>query len=278
MEAVHIPTSDGIELSAFLYECEKPSAVTIIHGATGVPVYYYKPFAEWLAQNHNQTVLIYAYRGTEKNSPAFLRNSPVTMADWGIGDQSAVLDYALQQFPDLGVKIIGHSLGGFCLPYHANADRVISHTAVNSGPAYWRAHPWHFFLQVIMFWFLLGPLATLVLGYLPGWLLGMKSNLPAGVFWQWRRWCTSPVFYECEWGGALPKPDLEKIKCPVRIIGTKDDVMIPPAQVKKLARYFPSAKTSFTEIDPASYGLKSIGHIGIFSARCKPVWDVLLEE
>ena len=160
MKPLTIQTSDQVALAASLVEHAKASGITVIHGATGVPYSYYGPFAEWLSQEKHHHVLFYEYRDSGPQSNADIKTSKVTMADWGITDQSAALDYAIERFPELPVHTIGHSLGGFCLPFHKNADKIISHTTVNSGLAYWPTHPWSYTPQVIMFWFVLGPLAA----------------------------------------------------------------------------------------------------------------------
>ncbi|MDJ0613546.1 MAG: alpha/beta hydrolase [Rhizobiaceae bacterium] len=276
MKPISILTTDDKELTGSLIEHPDPFGVTIIHGATGVPYQYYASFAKWYANEKNHHVLFYEYRDSGNLTKAQIRASKTKMADWGITDQSAALDYALENFPDLPIHTIGHSLGGFCLPFHKNADKVVSHTTVNSGLAYWPTHPWSFTLQVIMFWFVLGPLAVKILGYLPGILLGMKTNLPPNVYWQWRKWCTNPDLHEVEWGKELPQPDLQRFKGKLIIIGTKDDKTIPPARVFILDRFFPAAEVDKRLIEPAKLGLKSVGHIAIFSKHNAAAWPEII--
>jgi predicted alpha/beta hydrolase len=274
---VSFTASDGVTLAGSLFEVSTPEAITILHGATGVPVSYYQPFAEWYATHTNRAVLIYAYRDSDNPTVEQLRASKTTMADWGIRDQSAALDFMIDRFPSLPVHIIGHSLGGFCTPYHANADKITSLTGVNSGLAYWKATPASFMFQVILFWYLAGPALTKILGYMPGQLLGMKNGIPASVYWQWRAWCTHPCFYEPQWGKEVPKPDLTKFTGKLRLIASADDTIIPPLRVKELQRYYPCASSpSFEVLNPADFNVKSIGHIQIFSKRCKSVWPVLV--
>lgn len=276
MQSILIPTSDGIELKGVLVETSEPTGITIIHGATGVPFTYYKAFAEWLSVEKKHHVLFYEYRDSGDLSNAEIKASKVTMADWGITDQSAALDFAIKAYPNVPIHTIGHSLGGFCVPFHKNADKIVSHITVNSGLAYWPTHPWSYTLQVIMFWFILGPLAVKILGYLPGILLGMKSNLPSNVYWQWRKWCTNPDLHKIQWGKELPQPDLDNFKGKLTIFATKDDQVIPPKRVFILDRFYPTAKVEKRLLDPAEHGLKSIGHIAIFSKHCSPVWPEII--
>ena len=268
--------SDGATLKGTLFAPAKPVASVVIHPATGVPSKYYHAFARWLCNEKQINVLTYAYRDSEDISPADQKRSAVTMADWGIKDQAAALDHLLDEHGELPVHVIGHSLGGFCVPYHRNRDRITSLTAVNSGPANWLHHPWSSLPKVILFWFVVGPVLTWFKGSMPGFLLGMKNDIPSGVYWQWRRWCTNEKFFEIEWGMEIPKPDLQRFTAPLTLISAVDDDFIPPSRVKRLKRYYPSSVSSFVSINPKDHGLASIGHIAIFSKRCQAVWPSLV--
>ena len=277
MNEITLTASDGVELPGIVYEPKNPVAATVLHAATGVPYKYYAPFAEWLSSEHNRVVLIYAYRDSDNPTPEQLRKSKTVMSDWGILDQSAALDYLIGTYPELEIHTIGHSLGGFCVPYHENADRIVTHTGVNSGLAYWPTHPWNYIGQVIMFWFVLGPLATKLMGYLPGQFLGTKNGIPAGVYWQWRKWCTHRDFYEPEWGKALPKPDLQRFKGQLKLFTFSDDAVIPASRVQELTRFYPAASSTELEVlKPADFGLKSVGHIQVFSKKSSDVWPALI--
>lgn len=277
MPELEIPAADGVNLKAVVFEHPTATGVAIIHGATGVPFRYYAAFAEWYSGETGRHVYIYEYRDSGPLNRTQIRASKVTMADWGILDQSAVLDHAIARYPDLPVHTIGHSLGGFCIPFHENAHRITSHVGVNSGLAYWPRHPWHYLPQVILFWFVLGPLATLILGYLPGVLLGMKANLPSGVYWQWRRWCTNERLHEIDWGTRLPMPDPGKFTGDLIIVGASDDAIIPWERVTILDRFFPNAQSvERVLLDPANYGLNTIGHIAIFSPAKSATWKQLI--
>ncbi len=271
-------SDDGARLAGEWRFADVPRAVAVLHGATGVPAGYYGPFADWMAAQRRVHVLIYDYRDTGWSADGPVRRSRARMSDWGVGDQSAALDHALATFPDLPVWTIGHSLGGMCLAFHENADRIERHIAIASGPAHWTRHPWHFMPQVLAFWFLIGPLATRLRGYLPGAALGLKANLPAGVFWQWRRWCTSRGFHRVDWGGVMPEPQPGRVRCPVELVAFEDDVMIPPDRVRALAAFYPLAEISFRSIAPRAVGLKGIGHVAGFARRSAAAWPRMVPE
>ncbi|MEI8147293.1 MAG: alpha/beta fold hydrolase [Alphaproteobacteria bacterium] len=270
--------ASGAKLVGRLYEPSgAPRAAVVLHAATGVPQSYYAKFASWLATTEQVTVMTYDYRDFGESAVCSVRLSGASMVDWGVKDQSAALDALCERFPSLPIWVVGHSLGGMYLPFHTGADRVARVIAVAAGPAYWAKHPLSYMPQVILFWFLLGPIATWILGYLPGKRLGLGADLPAQVYWQWRRWCLSPAFNRADWGKALPNPDLKSVKADVTLVGIGDDVMIPPYFVRALANYYPAARIDYREIAPKDIGSSAIGHLRLFTERCRAAWPVIMK-
>ncbi len=274
---VQLSSAPGVILNGTLFLPEgSPRRVIALNGATGVPHGYYARFAAWLCETEQAVVLTYDYRDFGASAGGSLRTSRATMADWGFGDQSAAADFLLETYPDLPLWVIGHSLGGLFVPFYAQAERVERVIAVASGPAHWTGHPLHYLPTVLLFWWVLGPLATALLGYTPGRLLGFGSDLPKGVFWQWRRWCLSQRFYRPDWGGALPQPRFEAVRCPVTLVSVSDDVMLPPKTVARLQNFYPNADVDHRTITPASIGARQIGHIRLFADRNAAAWPSIL--
>jgi predicted alpha/beta hydrolase len=272
---VVVTCADGTALAGRLFEPDAPERAIVIHGATGVPRDYYARFAAWLSGVRNAAVLIYDYRDCGESAAGPTRAAKATMGVWGVEDQGAALGFLAGRYPELPLEVIGHSLGGMFLNFHQEAERVRRLTAVASGPANWRRHPASFTPLVLAFWFGVGPVLTRALGYTPGRMLGLGADLPAGVYWQWRRWCTSRPFYRVDWGAALPVPDLERVRCPVRLVGIADDPMITPAVVRDLAQFYPRAPIEHLVISPADAGTPKIGHLRIFSERSRAAWPIL---
>ena len=144
---------------------------------------------------------------------------------------------------------------------------------VASGKVHHSDHPWPYRAVALNFWFTLGPFATFLFGYLPGRALRVGEDLPAGVFWQWRKWCTSRDFYDADLGPRLPVPNWQS-GAKVRLHAFADDELIPPPQVGRLAQVF---GTDHVVIDPKDHGLVQIGHLGAFSRKNRAIWTVLLE-
>lgn len=276
-ESVSIPCEDGSVLSGqlFLPPCA-PKVAIVFHGATGVRQDFYAAFAEWLSRERNAAVLTYDYRDYGASATGPIKHAKATMAQWGVEDQSAALDYLCQRFPELPLEGIGHSIGGLFLAFHRKAHKMQRFTAIASGPAYWKRHPLTFMPSVIAFWFVVGPLLTKVLGYLPGRLIGLGADVPAGVYWQWRRWCITPHFHRQDWGEVLPMPDPASVQCQLSLVAISDDPMIPPDTVSRLATFYPMANTEYRIISPADAGTKAIGHIRVFSESCRTAWPKLI--
>lgn len=275
-EPVSFCAGDHALAGTLFHPATAPTATIVIHCATGVPQGYYRHFAAWVAERFAALVLTYDYRDFGQSETGTMRASTATMVDWGLHDQSAALDYLVARYPDLPVDVIGHSLGGQMLPFHAQAHRVRRLIAVASGLPYWSKHPAPYMPQVIAFWFLLGPPLVATLGYLPGKIAGLGADLPSGVYWQWRRWCVRHDYFLND--PKTPLPDMAPITAEVSLIALADDVMVPPPRVEALGRVYPAAEVQFDVISPGDLGLSSIGHIAPFSRKRAAVWPVLVQR
>lgn len=280
MEPVRIPAQGASLAGSVFCPGGTPRSVIVLHGATGIPQRFYRAFAAWLARRRQVVVLTYDYHdfGASADDVSATRRSTATMTDWGVHDQSAALAWVTATYPDLPIDVIGHSLGGMMLPFQEPADKVRAVVVIASGPAHWRKHPARYTPQVVAFWFGHAPLSVKALGYLPGKLSGFGADLPAGVYWQWRRWCVSANFYEGDYRTALPVPRPERLTGPMTFLAVADDVMIPPDRVEALQRYYPSAQRRFEVLRPADAGLRRIGHVGAFARRAEAIWPRIADS
>lgn len=262
----------GAQLVGTLISVTAPSLTVSINGATGVPASFYRPFARWLALQKNAAVLIWDYRDFGKSGAPY--RSPATMTDWAIADPTAIRLWLKARFPVLPLWVIGHSLGGMALAFQPGTSRISRIITLASGQGHVRDHPWPFQAFAWLLWYGIGPLSTVLLGYLPGRRLGLGNDLPKGVFWQWRRWLLDR--------GSLPAdPPLGGLQQPgyggpLTVIAIEDDQMIPPSAVRKLANWHPNAQAEHRILRPAEFGLPGIGHILVFSARNSAVWPTII--
>jgi predicted alpha/beta hydrolase len=273
VEDVRIPTGDGRTLIGRLYHPGMAACqAVVLHGGAGFPARFYQDFASWLASTHRTAVLIYDYRDFGWSLDRPLAQSNACLSDWGIRDQSAALSFLRERFPALPLRVLGHSLGGQWLAFHddvAHVDRVV---AVGSGPGFWRDHPYPMLPTVVAFWWLVGPLATRLAGYMPGRLLGLGADIPAGAYWEWRRLCLQRDLHRSEWGRGYPHPRLETARFKLTLVPIADDMLIAPHMVRKLPVFYPHAQLDEVLLSPAELGLKAIGHGGAFLARNQACW------
>ncbi len=247
----------------------------MLHGGVGFPARSYQDFAAWFSSHYQAAILTYDYRDFGWSLNATVAGSDARLSDWAIIDQVAALAFLSDRFPDLPPRIIGHSLGGQWLAFHEGISRVDRVAAVASGPGFWLDHPWPMRLRAAAFWWLLGPAAAGLAGYLPGRALGLGADLPAGVYWEWRKLCLRRGFHREEWGRAYPQPSLEAARFKLTLIPIADDMTIAPHMVRKLPAFYPHAQISEVLLDPGQLGLKAIGHGGAFKAHNKACWPLI---
>lgn len=253
-----------------------PRAVAVLHGAVGVPQRSYRHFASWLAAERDIACLTYDYRDFGMSAVGSLKQSRATLADWGLHDQEAALNAAETYLPGVPLWVIGHSLGGSMLPFHRprKIERAIVLTA---GLVHVSEHPWPYQALARQFWSVTGPLATLAAGYMPGSRIGFGSDLPAGVFWQWRDWCLKRGFYMNDAGKRLPSLDPMAHQAPTRLIAVQDDVMVPVKAAWRLMALIPDAIKRQRVLRPGDFGLKKIGHLGAFKRENDILWPAILD-
>ncbi|WP_415921954.1 hypothetical protein [Tateyamaria sp. SN6-1] len=267
-------TADGAELVGRLFlPSHPPFAAVVLNGATGVPQHFYAHFARWLAAERGMACLTYDYRHVGRSWSGPLRQSRADMVDWGTSDQLAARRALADAVPDTPLWIIGHSLGAMMLPNQRVFDGVTRVIGVASGFVHHSDHPWPYRAVALMFWFGLGPPATALAGYLPGKSLRFGEDLPAGVYWQWRRWCTTRSFYAADLGDRLPIPAWPH-DIPVRLVAFSDDDLIPPHCVQRLADDGFAGRAQVDLITPTG----PVGHLTAFSRRNAALWPRLLEE
>jgi predicted alpha/beta hydrolase len=251
-----------------------PRHAVVLHGGAGFPARFYQDFASWLAATHQAAVLTYDYRDFGWSLDRPLAGSDAR-SDWGIKDQSAALTCLGGRFPELPLRVLGHSLGGQWLAFHEDVSRVDRVVAVASGPGFWLDHPWPMLPKVMAFWWLAGPLAAWLTGYMPGRLLGLGADLPGGVYWEWRKLCLRPYYHRSEWGRSYPQPRLAEARFKLTIVPIADDVLIAPHMVRKLSVFYPRAQLDETLLAPAELGLTAIGHGGAFLKRNQVCWPLI---
>jgi predicted alpha/beta hydrolase len=275
-EDICIRTDDGRMLAGRLhFPSGAAKLAVVLHGGVGFPARFYQDFAAWFAAHCQAVLLTYDYRDFGWSLNSSVAGSDARLGHWGINDQSAALCFLSNRFPDLPARVIAHSLGGQWLAFHEGVGRIDRVVAVASGPGFWLDHPWPMRLRVAAVWWLLGPAAVCLAGYMPGQALGLGPDIPAGVYWEWRRLCLRRGYHRKEWGRAYPQPRLEEARFALTLVPIADDMTIAPNMVRKLPAFYPHAQISEVPLDPAQLGLTAIGHGGAFKARNKVCWPLI---
>ena len=268
--------ADRAQLSGMLFRpAGTPKAAIVLHGATGVPHRFYRHFAGWLA-GQGYACLTYDYRDFGASASGHLKRSKATMADWGLLDQSAAQRTLEAAVPGVPLWVIGHSLGGLMVPFQEGANRIARLITVASGPTHLFDHPWPYRAVAAAFWYGPGAWATRLMGYLPAKALRIGADLPAGVYWQWRRWCTTRSFYLGDVGRGLPVPDWKAFDGAMKVVAIEGDNLVPPVTVWRGMEHYPEASKRQFTVRPSDYGLKQVGHIGVFAPQNAVIWPSLI--
>jgi len=258
--------ADGRELAVTRFPAEgKAWATALVAGAMGVRQDFYEPLARYLA-TQGVHALTFDYRGVGASRDGSLRGLRTDVMTWARCDLDAMLREARAMAPELPALAVGHSLGGQIFGATAEAGRLAAFVTVTAGSGWYR-HNEAMPLQVRFLWFIAIPLLTPLFGYFPGKRLRMVGDLPAGVAWQWRRWCTHRDYLLCE-GEALRRR-YERLTLPVLGYSFSDDRMLTRQAIDELHGFYRNARVERRHVRPADAGRRSIGHFGFFSPESR---------
>lgn len=272
---VPLTTVDGTPLQATQTKATGPlQGHLIVAGATGVPQRFYQRFATFCAAQGIE-VWTLDYRGIGLSKPAELRGFEMNYLDWARQDLAALLAHVatLTSGP---IWMVGHSYGGHAfglLPGHHRVSRFATF-ATGAG--------WHGWmpplerLRVWVMWRVLGPLIVRAKGYLAWSLLGMGEDLPRNVFLQWRHWCQWPRYFFDDPEQSHLAHAFAQVAIPIRAINASDDKWAPPASRDAFMAAYSQAQLEAITIQPQSYGMRHIGHMGYFRPQAQVLWQETL--
>lgn len=250
----HYPTQGGVL-----------HARVVVAAAIGVPQTFYAAFATWLAQR-GYTVTTFDYRGHAASLHGPLRRVQADLMDWAhdctaVAAHLQALDAAAGQVVPL--LWVGHSVGaqlpGLCQPPLPVAGLL----AIASGSGYWRDNAPPTRRKVRLWWWGVAPLVTAVCGCLPGKRLGLVGDLPAGVLWQWRRWCLHPEYSLGVEGDAVRR-SYAAARYPVHAMAVEDDEMMSLRSTQSLVGWYRSSRKTIERVRCSDAGAARIGHFGFF--------------
>ena len=249
-------------------------AQIVVAPAMGVLQSYYQSFARWLAEQ-GYGVTTFDYRGHGLSLQGPLRDAKADLLDW-VQDCELVALHIKKQFPGQSLLWIGHSVGSQLPGLASIALPINGLLSVGSGSGYWRDNAAPTKRVIRLFWWGIAPLATAMFGGFPGRKLGIVGDLPAGVLWQWRRWCLNPHYgigVEGEWAADA----YAAAHYPLHALYFDDDEMMSLASVQSLVGWYRNAPRILEKVNPAIVPSGRIGHMGYFREEMRELlWRPLL--
>jgi predicted alpha/beta hydrolase len=274
-EALTFAALDGHQIGGCWFVPEGgPHTVAVISGAVAAPQKIYAPLARHLAER-GYAVLTYDYRGVGASRPASLRGFKADLRDWAVNDAGGAIALARGRFGGVRLVGIGHSLGGQLLGLQSEPNAFARYAAVATLSGHWRKldDKWRAFLRMN----LAGVPTSYLFGYLPASLTGFGSDLPAGVFRQWARWCRHPDYVVGD-PAVAESARFPRYGGPYLAIGATDDPWGNPRALANLLRFYTAAKIEEAWLEPKQSPLKRIGHFGFFRPENREtLWPVLTE-
>ena len=277
-ERVTIHCSDGVHLAGHFFQASMPRQAlpVLICPATGVKQHFYFRFASWLTER-GFDVLVFDYRGIGLSLSGKLKDCRASLADWGQLDQVAALEYLLHRTAREKVILVGHSAGGQMIglmPNHANIARVVG---VSTSTGWFSRMRPAFALKARFGLHLFVPIGIKLFGYGPTAAIGLGENLPSAVAQQWGEWCSAGKYATNAVRHHKARDFHDEVRMPISVFYATDDDIANAGTVDDLMSTFPHAPKQVNSIDPAKFGLKTLGHIDWFRRSHQAVWPLLAD-
>jgi predicted alpha/beta hydrolase len=226
--------------------------------AMGMPARHYLPLAAALAAR-GVAVALHEWRGIGSSDRRAGRHS-----DWGYrelldADLPAGLALVRGRWPDLDVRIGGHSLGGqlACLHAALHPAAFTGIVLVASGAPYWRRFRHGMAIGAA---YVLAPWLAALYGYLPGRRIGFGGNEARGVIADWARSGRTGRYAAAGMDADLERR-LAALDTPVLALRLRDDWLGPAASLDwLLGKLAPQAPREPVVVVPAELGGRPADH------------------
>lgn len=276
-EKIEITARDGRALSGVLIAPEKPTSSVLISPAVAIRKELYLRFAREGAAR-GAAVLVYDYRGQGGSAGPDIRTDDVSFGQWGRLDMAAAIDHLDRLYPDLEMSAVGHSVGAWLLGLADNQQRISRHAFICAGWGYWKLKPAWYKAVELTFWYVHGPMCLKLFGHVPKGGPWQGEPINAKLFNEWKAWCHTPRPEAAFMAGGADQPQsYAQVTAPIRSFAYRDDPIANERTVPLLLEVYPNAPHETVWAGPQDFGLKKIGHQGLFSGRSAkawaPVWD-----
>ncbi|MEM6725817.1 MAG: alpha/beta fold hydrolase [Bacteroidota bacterium] len=268
MEAqkIHIQLSDGVSTEVTLFEHAAPKALILLFTAMGVEARYYKPFATALSEVGYHVVSM-DYRGNGGSSVRPSRSVNYGYETIVTIDYAEVIEQMHQQFPQLPILYLGHSLGGQLCSLSAARFPGMAKGLIQVAccSVYYKCFPG----QERSAWFatrIFDKIARLR-GFFPGNLVGFAGKESMNVM---QDWCTQGKTgrYDLANSDFDYETALSNLKIPLLAIGVANDYLAPtPAREHLHAKFHPDSPQTHLEWSEKTTGRTDLNH---FSWARKP--------
>lgn len=279
-QEIRLTAADGVVTAADVYlPPGERKASMLVAPAMGTPRRFYRHFCEWLSENGYLTLCL-DYRGIGGSAPDKLRGYDAEILDW-VKDLNAAHTYLQRSFEEMPRFYLGHSVGAQLIGMLEEYNAFQAHFFIATGTGAYSHFEGTGRFKVGLFWKVFLPVLTTVYGYLPGWIFGSKTNVPAKVAWQWRRWGLSEDYLFSHIGGEIDPAAVhyDEVTGDVIAYCFTDDEMIPRSNLEHLLKYYPNTTQTLHDIDPAQLGVSAVGHMGFFrKAHKDKLWTMVLAD
>ncbi|MEZ4326774.1 MAG: alpha/beta fold hydrolase [Polyangiales bacterium] len=265
-------TSDGRLLEADVYRprTRRVRAQVVLHGATAVPRKHYAAFARHMAEAGFE-ILIYDYRGVGGSVSDHVKHDDATMSDWLERDAPAAVRALRGEGPSsVPFFAIGHSFGGQIVAALEGVPQPEAVVTMGAQRGYWAAFAPSVRPRMWLNWFVLMPMLTTTLGYLPGWA-GLGVDMPAGVVDEWASWCKRPDYYLSDHPEIATR--LASYRGKLLALSVTDDDFAPLGNVSWLIARHRRAALEHVRFRPEDVAVSRFGHFGFFRVQyAASVW------
>lgn len=275
MKQIKISSNSEI-LSATLFESEKDDIVLIIASATGVKQEYYQKFSTYLSYS-GISVLTFDYIGIGRSLTKPIKELNTNASDWGKNDLESVCQYVIKNYPDSKKVILGHSIGGQLIGLAKSSSEFDKIILVAAQSGYWKFWKGVGRLKMWFNWYMLFPALLYLFGYLNSKKLSGMENLPKNVANQWRNWGKKPDYIKSD--KSIIFKYYDKIDKDISAFSIEDDDFAPKEAVEWMTSQYRNSNVKSTHLNPTDFGIKKIGHFGVFKEKFKStIWEILLNE
>ncbi len=261
---------DNVVLNGSVFEpSTEPLGVTVVVGSAMLVSHaFYRRFARHLAARGFR-VLTCDNRGAGESLRRLQRTRP-QLRHWGERDIPAIVRQARIERPEDRLVFAGHSMGGQIVGLSEAVHEFDALVTVAATAAWWGHWPWPH-SATILAWYLAAPAVGRVLPVLPAARLRVGPDVDFRVVRDWVRWGRHPEYLRGPFGHR--SHDGEYTGRVLALCFSDDVAFGCRAAVEALHKGFSAAELEIREVEPATVGVKEIGHFGFFRRDCESLWD-----